>query len=547
VPLRDQVLGDVRGSVLLLGAAVGLLLLIACANVANLMLTRGTARRRELAVRSALGASRGRLVRQLLVDAAVYAVAGGAFGVLLAVAGVRALVALAPGHIPFIDRTTVDVTVLAVAGLLTLVTTAFIGAAPAWRFSIADPQIALADAGRSAGAVPARRRLRQALIVAEITMAVIVLVAAGLLGRSLAAMSRVALGFDPAPTAVAQVALPRARFDTRDKILAFERQLTDRLASLPGVERASAVYPLPMSGEGWSGTVIVRGRPSNGPEPDPHAEYSVALPEYFRTMNIAMIEGRDFGPADGPGAPWVAIVDEQFARRYWPGEPAVGKQIGPGGPPKDDLGWTTVIGVVAHVRRASPKSEGEPQIYLAALQRAESTLYYVARAGAGAASLPAAMRAAVREQDRALAVSTLATMQDLVARTVARDRFNTTLLAIFGGVALVLATVGLYGVMAFLVAQRTREIGIRMALGARPSQIRRAVVGEGLLLAIAGVGLGLACAFALSRALGGLLFGIEPTDPLTYLAIAALLIATALVASFAPARRAVRIQISNSL
>jgi putative ABC transport system permease protein len=547
VPLREQVLGDVRASVLLLSAAVGLLLLIACANVANLMLTRGSARRRELAVRSALGASRARLVRQLLVDAGVYALAGGGLGVLLAVAGVRALVALAPGHIPFIDRTSVDVTVLGVAGLVTLVTAALIGGTPAWRFSIADPQLALADGGRTAGAVPSRRRLRQVLIVAEITMAVVVLVAAGLLGRSLAAMSRVALGFDPANTTVAQVALPRARFDTRDKILAFERNLTDRLAALPGVEHASAVYPLPMSGEGWSGTVIVRGRPADGPEPEPHAELSVALPRYFQTMSIRTIQGRDFGPADGPGAPPVAIVDDEFARRYWPGESAVGKHIGPGGPPKDDNSWTTVVGVVAHVRRASPKSDGEPQIYLAALQRAEPTLYYVARANAGASPLPAAMRAALREEDRALPVSMLATMRDLVSRTVARDRFNTLLLTIFGGVALVLATVGLYGVMAFLVAQRVPEIAIRIALGATPGRVRRAVVAEGLGLALTGVVLGLACALFFSRALGVLLFGIEATDPATYLAIAAILLATAGVASYLPARRTLRIDPIQSL
>ena len=280
------------------------------------------------------------------------------------------------------------------------------------------------------------------------------------------------------------------------------------------------------------------------------------MPEYFPTLGIPIVHGRDFGSGGTRGSPLVAIVDEELARRYWPGEPAIGKHLSPFGRPKDDSGWTTVIGVVGHVRNGGPKNEGEPQVYLAALQKPELSLYYVARAAVlprrsrEAAGLPAAMRAAVRELDRDLPVATLAETPQVVARVIARDRFNTLLFTIFGGVALALAMIGLYGVMAFLVAERTREIGIRLALGGRPGRVRARLIGEGLGLAVAGVALGLGGALALSRLLGGLLFGIEPTDPWTYGVIGALLLLVALVASALPARRAVRINpidVLNSL
>ena len=541
VSLPDQMLGDVRPSLVVLSVAVGFVLLIACANVAKLLFARGTTRRRELGVRAALGASRGRLVRQRLVEALLLSTAGGTLGALLAGAGVRALSSLDPGNIPFLDRTSIDIDVLLVSALLSLLTAVLIGLAPAIRQSIVDPQISLADGGRASGAAPVRRRLRAALVVAEVTLAAIVLVGAGLLVRSFSAMSRVPLGFNPQNTAVAQVALPRARFDTSARVFAFERELVARIAALPGVARASAVHPLPMGAEGWSGTLIIRNRSSAPGEPDPHAEYAVAMPAYFATLGIPIVGGRDFGPEDIAGAPAVAVVDENLARRYWPGESAIGKHLGVGGRPKDDSGWTTVIGVVGHVRNGGPRKEGEPQVYLAALQKPEFSLYYVARASGSVAPLPAAMRAAVRELDRDLPVATLAETPQLVARVVARDRFNALLFTIFGGVALALAMIGLYGVMAFLVAERRREIGIRLALGGRPARVRGRLIAEGVGLAVAGVVLGLAIALALSRTLAGLLFAVEPTDPWTYASIAALLVLVAVVASALPARRALRI------
>ena len=541
VSLSDQMLGDVRPSLIVLGAAVGFVLLIACANVANLLLARGTIRRRELGVRTALGASRGRLVRQLFVEALLLAGAGGALGVLLALAGVQVLSSLDPGNIPYLDRTGIDLRVLLVSAALSVLTAMLIGLAPAIRQSMVDPQASLAEGGRVQGAAPVRRRMRGALVVTEVTLAAIVLVGAGLLVRSFAAMSRVPLGFDPERTAVAQVALPRARYDTSARVVAFERELVARLAALPGVRRASAVHPLPMSAEGWGGTLIIRDWTAAPGEPDPHAEYAVAMPEYFPTLGIPILEGRDFGPQDIAGAPAVAVVDEELARKYWPGESAVGKHLGTFGRPQDDTGWTTVIGVVGHVRNGGPRKEGEPQVYLAALQKPEFSLYYVARSSGSPAPLPAAMRAAVRELDPELPVATLAETSQVVARVIARDRFNTLIFTIFGGVALALATIGLYGVMAFLIAERTREIGIRLALGGRPARVRARLIGEGLTLAVIGVGLGLGIALILARTMKGLLFEIEPGDPWTYVAIASLLVLVAAAASAVPARRALRI------
>ena len=370
----------------------------------------------------------------------------------------------------------------------------------------------------------------------------LVLVAAGLLVRSYAALTATPIGFDPAGTAVAQVSLPRARYDVRARVTAFYDDLTGRLAALPGVAAASAISTLPMSGDGWSGTLIIRGRTAGAGEPEAHAEYAAALPGYFRTMRIPMREGRDFVDGDVEGSGLVAIVDETLAARYWPGESAIGKHLAPFGPPKDDRGWSTVIGVVGHVRNGGPRKESEPQVYLAARQSPQWSMSYVVRTG-GAADEPvlAAVRSAVRDADRDLAVARLAMTPEIVARVLAPDRFNLTLITIFGGVALLLAVVGLYGVMAFVVSQRTREVGIRMALGGQPRQLVRQLLGEGLRLAAAGIALGLAASLLISRALSGLLFGITAADPLTYLAIGVLLLAVALAASYLPARRALRI------
>ena len=540
VGLNDQIVGDVRMSLLVLLGAVGVVLLITCANVANLMLARGTSRRRELAVRSALGAGRGRLVRQLLIEAAMLVGIGGLLSVGLAYAGVRGLIALDAGNIPLLDLAGLDTTVLGFAMVVTIVTGLLVGLAPALRQSTADPQIALGGAERTAGDGSIRHRLRRVLVVGEVTLAVVVLVAAGLLVRSFARMMATPIGFEPDGTVVAQIALPRAQYTTGEKVIAFQRELLDRFRALPGSAAASAVFPLPMSGDGWGGTVIVENRATGLAEP--HAEYAVAMPGYFSTLRIPVVEGREFADADVAGTMLVAVVDEQFARQYWPGESAVGKRISPFGPlPANDPRWTTVVGVVGHVRNGGPRNDGEGQLYLPALQKSELTLYFVVRATGNDAPLPAAIRQTVRSLDSQLPIARLSTTPALVGRLLARERFNMLLLSIFGGVALTIAAVGLYGVLAFLVTQRTREIGIRLALGGRPGRVLRGVLAEGLILAAAGLTLGSAMALLAGPALKGLLYSIEPTDPLTYAGIAAVLLVVAGAASYLPARRATRI------
>ena len=539
VPINEQIVGDVRTSLVVLLAAVGVVLLITCTNVANLLLARGTARRRELAVRSALGAARGRLVRQLLLEAVLLVSLGGVLGVGVAFAGVRGLIALDAGNIPLLDRSGIDATVLAFSVAVTIATCLLVGFAPALRQSTADPQLALGGAERTA-AGSIRHRVRRVLVVGEVTLAVVVLVAAGLLVRSFARMVATPIGFEPDGTVVAQIALPRAQFDAPEKIVTFQRALLDRLRALPGTAAASAVYPLPMSGDGWGGTVIVENRPADLPEP--HAEYAVAMPGYFSTIGIPIVEGREFADSDVTGTMPVAIVDEQFAQQYWPGESAVGKRVSPfGALPPGDPRWATVIGITGHVRNGGPRKAGEGQFYLPALQKPELTLYFVVRAAGSDAPLPAAIRQTVRALDSQLPVGRLSATPALIGRVLARERFNMLLLSIFSGVALTIAAVGLYGLLAFLVTERTREIGIRLALGGRPGRILRAVIGEGLLLACAGLALGTAAALFTAPLLGGLLYGIEPTDPLTYTGIAGVLLLVAAAASYLPGRRATRI------
>ncbi|HUL74473.1 MAG TPA: ABC transporter permease [Vicinamibacterales bacterium] len=540
VSAREEIAGDSRTALLVLLGAVGVVLLIVCANVANLMLARGTARRRELAVRSALGAGRGRLARQLLVEAAMLVAIGGTLGVALAVAGVRGLVAIDPGNIPLLHTAGVDGTVLAFSIAVTVATALFIGVVPALRQSRVDPQAALADGGRGAGAASVRQRLRRLLVVAEVALASVVLVASGLLVRSFLALTRVPLGYDATGVVTAQVTVPRATYTTDARIVQFDQTLKDRLLAGPGVAAASAIYPLPASGEGWSGSLFIEGQPVPDGQPEPHAAYAVALPDYFTTLQIPLIQGRDFAPTDAVGAPAVAIVDELVARRHWPGESAVGKRIGPFGEPRNGA-WTTVVGVVGHVHTTGPRADSEPQVYLPALQSPQSMLFFMARTAGDPTPLPAAFRSAVRAIDPDLPVARLTPLTDLTAQTMARERFNLLLLTLFGGVALAVAAVGLYGVMAYLVAQRAREIGIRLALGGRPAAVLRAVLAEGLAMTLVGLAAGLATAFGLSRVLADLVFAIQPTDPLTYAAIALLLVVVAIAAATVPARRAMRI------
>jgi predicted permease len=540
VTLRDEMVGDVRPGLIVLFGAVGLVLLIACANVANLMVAKGAARSRELAVRSALGANRGRLVQQLLIETLVVTGVGTALGIAVAFAGLKALVAFNPGGIPRIDTAEIDGTVLGFAALLALATGVIVGLLPALRQSNADPQSALADGPRGAGAATPGRLLRHALVIGEVTLAVIVLVGALLLVRSFMALSRKPTGVALGGTAIAQVTIPRATYDTPEKIFAFHTSLVGRLSAVPGVTTASGGYPVPMTGEAWSGSLSIVGVPEGPGLPEPHAEYAVTLPGYFRAAGIPVVAGRDFSAADKAGAMPVAIVDEVFARQYWPGESALGKRIATSG----DLAkgpFETVIGVAGHTLRGGARERGEAQLYLPALQNPQTNLFYIARTNGDARNLLNAIRAAVRETDARLPVAKLATGDELMRKSASRDRFNVAVFILFGFVALVLAAVGMYGVLASLVAQRTREIGIRLALGGRPAEVIRGLIGEGLLLAAIGLAAGLTAAAILSQSMESMLFEVKPTDAISYGTIAAVVMAVSVLASYIPARRAASI------
>jgi putative ABC transport system permease protein len=544
--LTEQMIGDVRLGLIVLFGAVGCVLLIACANVANLMLARGASRRRELAVRSALGANRRRLVQQLLVETLVLTTIGTVIGLGVAALSLKVLLALNPGSIPRLDMARIDGTVLLFASVLALVTGVVVGLIPAWRQAHTDPQVALGDGARGTDTASPRRRLRGLLVMTEVAMAVVVLTAAALLIRSFIAMAGVPVGVTADGVAMARLSIPRATYNEPAKVFAFHQAMRERLAALPGVTHASAVYPLPMSGNGWGGSVGIVGRPLVAGEPEPHAEYAVALPGYFATAGIPLVEGRDFNEGDRAGAPLAVVVDTEFARQFWPGESAVGKRIATNG--NTEAGpFQTVIGVVGHVRNKGARVAGEGQLYLAALQKQEFSLFFVARTEGDASALLPSMRAAVREQDARLPVAALSTMDEVLAKFTARERFNTLLFTIFGLVALGIASIGLYGVLAFLVTQRTREIGIRLALGGHPSDLVRMVMFEGLALTVAGLAAGLAGAFLLSRWLKDLLFEVEPTDPITYATIAGVMLLVAVLAAFGPARRATKVEAGSIL
>lgn len=538
--LIEEMVGDVRMGLFVLFGAVACVLFIACANVANLMLARGASRARELAVRSALGADRRRLIQQLLVETLVITTVGTALGLAVAAGCLEWLIALNPGGIPRLDLARLDASVMVFAVGLALLTGIIVGLVPALRQAKTDPQLALADGARGTDTTNPRRRLRGVLVMAEVAMAVVVLTGAALLIRSYIAITDTPIGVDGTNVAATRLTITRAQYNEPAKVFAFHRSVRDRLAALPGVTAASAVFPLPMSGVGWSGTVGIVGYPDDPGIPDPHAEFAVAMPGYFSMMGIPLLDGREFLDTDDASVPHSVVVDSEFARMYFPDRNPIGQRIAINGNLAEGP-FQTIIGIVGHVRNKGAREGGEGQIYLSALQKQEFSLFFVAKSSTSASQTLPLIRDAVRQQDPRLPLAGLTTMDEVVAAFTARDRFNTLLFTIFGGVALLIASIGLYGVLAFLVAQRTREIGIRLALGGRPREIVRSVLFEGLALTGFGLIAGLAGAYLLSRAMRDMLFGIEPSDPLAYGVIAGVMLTVAFLAALAPARRATRV------
>ena len=538
--MRDAIVGDVRPALLILLGAVALVLLIACANVANLLLARGEARQREIAVRLALGANRRRIVRQLLTESTVLALAGGAGGTLLAWWGMKALLAVNPDAIPRLELVRIDPTVgLATLGVA-LITGLLFGLAPAMRVARPELQSSLKEGTRGGSVGRAQQRLGRALVAGEVALAVVVVIGAALLMRSFWALRNVDPGFDPTNVLAVDVALPVARYDP-NATTTFYRQLVERMAGLPGVTAAAAASDLPpvAGGSNWDIEILGRRRAAGQAAPSPNVR--VVTDGYFRALRIEPIRGRVFGAEDAGSSQLVAVINETAERTIWRGTSPIGQQIrfAPEEP------WLTVVGVARDVRSMGLSEDVTPEVYLlheqlpAITKETERTMYVVARTAGDAAALAPAARRAVRELDPLLAITGIRTMTEMIDLSVARPRFTMLLLGVFGAVALVLAAVGIYGIMAHAVKRRTREIGIRMALGAKPADVLRLVVGQGMALAGAGLGVGVLVALAATRLMTRLLFGISANDPLTFVSIVVLLAAIALLASWLPARRAV--------
>jgi predicted permease len=553
VPFTQFVYGDVRTPLFILLGAVGFVLLIACANVAGLLLARASGRAKEFAVRTALGASPWRLARQTLTESVVLAAAGMVLGLVVASDAIQALLLLAPESLSSMPRISMDLHVLLFSATAAGISALVFGTAPAWHIARTDPQQNLKE-GRGAGSdTQERHRFRSALVVGELALALVLLAGAGVFLKSLSKLQDVNLGFRPHGLMTAAYSLPQQLYGTTEKQSEFCRAVLERLSNAPGVVSAAAAAPLPFSGFGGSASFDIEGRPNPPGDPGPHGNVRVVSPEYFSTMGVALLRGHTFTDQDRKGAQAVAVIDENLADQYWPNDDPVGKRMRR----SNDDPWATIIAVVAHVRHSqvvgeessSEGTEGSGKgVYYYPLYQAEApAAFIVARTAGDSASLATTIREAVRSIDPNQPVFDMKTMDQRIALSMGPRRSVVTLLSVFAAMALALAAVGLFGLMRYNVTERTREIGIRIVMGASQSDVLRIVLGEGVRLALAGVAAGLLAAFALTRVLASLLYGVSASDPLTFAGVAALLVAVALFACYLPARRASKIEPTAAL
>lgn len=536
--LHAQLTGDYRQALLILLGVVGFVLLVACANVANLMLARTTARQKEFAVRAALGASRFRIIRQTLTESLLLSILGAGLGLLLAMWGVKLIMAVIPVELPFWMNFNLDLRVLTFTSVVSLLTAVIFGTMPAVLGTRIDLNTTLKEGGRSAVSA-ARHRTRGLLVVIEVALALMVLVGAGLMIKSFMNLRQVGPGFNEKNVLTFAVGLPRAKYKEQQQRGEFFRQLVERVRTLPGVNSAAATATLPLTGDNWGRSLTVEGFPVLSVGQAPMIQHTVVTPGYFHTMGIPMLVGRDFTDQDSADAQKVTIVDERLAHEYWPNESPIGKRIR-FGPPEANEPWHTVIGVVGAVRHARLDAETRKSVYLPHLQIPVPGLSVVVQ-GKNPLSLVGALRSQIREMDPDLPVVDLMMMDEVVSQSVWQNRLYAILFAVFGGVAMLLAAVGIYGVMSYSVTQRTQEIGIRMALGAQVKDVLRLVVRGGLSLSAIGVAIGLAGAFALTRLMRSLLFSVTTTDAGTFIVVSLALLFVALLACYIPARRATKV------
>jgi putative ABC transport system permease protein len=536
--------GDIRPALLILLGAVGLVLLIACANVANLLLARAAAREGEMAVRAALGAGRGRIVRQLLTESALLGLAGGALGLLLAYWGTDLLVALQPRGIPRLHEIGVDAAVIGFTLGVSLLTGLLFGLVPAVQATRKELIGAIRESGR--GSLAGRRgtRIRGGLVVAQTALAVMLLAGSGLLIRSFVSLQQVDPGFRSGNVLGVNLALPASAYPEEPQREQFFARLLERVGAVPGVRAAGAVSSLPLTGRNTALGFFPAGQEPPPAGEMPIAQLRFATDDYFRAMGIPLLRGRTFTGQDAAGAPYALLLSETAVARHFPGEDPIGRRLTltyPRGPNPGGLLTGEVVGVVGSVRQLGLDEAAEPEIYVSYRQVPVGSMDLAVRGELPPMALAATIREAIREIDPSLAVGEFRTVEQIVADSVAQPRFYMLLLSIFAAVALVLASIGIFGVISYAVVQRTREIGIRVALGAAPGTVLRLVVGGALSLTGIGLGFGLVGALLGNRILGGLLFGVTPSDPLTLVVVVTILLAVSLVASYLPARRAVRV------
>jgi predicted permease len=537
VALHDQAVGRVRSALILLLAGVAFVLLIACVNVANLLLARSVARQKELAVRAALGAGRFRLLAQMLTESVLLAIAGGLCGLVLVWIGVRVLIAMAPPELPRLNEVHPDATVVMVTALVSILAGVLVGVAPALAAGRGNVQSVLKDASRGVAGGVLRRRLRAALVIGEIALAVVLTIGAGLLLRSFVTLLNVDPGFRAEHLLTMQIQLPN-RINTSDARRAFYATMFERLQALPGVIATGGTTRLPLGSTNVSARVQIEGR-STAPSDMPEVEMRRAVHDYFVAMGMPVLRGRTFTAEDAPTSAPVVVVNQTMARRLWPQEDPIGKRVRMGTNPQTP--WSTVIGVVGDLRHSSLDVEPVAEYYIWYLQGPPVAPFIVMRTQGDPAAIGEAVRAELKAMDRTLAVYDMRTMTEVRAASVAERRFILVLALAFGLLALTLSAVGVYGVMALVVSERMQEMGVRLALGASPLQVLTLVVRQGLSLAGVGILVGVIAAVALTPLMARQLYGIGPADPITLAGVPALLIAVASLACAVPARRAMRV------
>jgi putative ABC transport system permease protein len=561
-PLLEIFVVDVRRALWVIFGAVGFVLLIACANIANLLLARATARKKEMAIRTAVGARRWRIARQLLTESVLLSLIGGAIGLALARWGVDLILYMSPNAIPRSREIGLDWKVLAFTIGISFLTGILFGLVPAIQAGEVDVHETLKETGRGTSG---RQWLRSSLVVVEVATTLVLLIGAGLMVRSFYLLQKVNPGFSHEHLTSFSVSLPQKKYATEDARAAFYNRLLENIRSLPGVESAAAASGLPLGNNGWQTGFLIEGQPPPPRDQTPLMEACLVTPDYFKAMNIPVLRGRVFTDRDdrshlagkdlsklNEDQREVAglnsiVIDEEFARRYWPNEDAVGKRIKLGGG-APDAPSVEVLGVVGRVKMESLNQNSDRvQGYFAFAQTPAGGMTVIIKGASDPNQLISSVRGAVREIDPDQPIYSPRTMDEIRAESVAPERLNLTLLSLFAGIALVLAIVGIYGVMSYSVTQRTHEIGIRMAIGARPRDVFKMILGHGMKLALIGVGLGLIGAFALTRLMASMLFGVEPTDATTFGVLSMLLIGIALLACYLPGRRATKVEPTISL